>query len=223
MKNTRVIIILFSFLIVVFLSLAVRCFYLQYFKNDYYSSACVKQQQAVAKISPQRGVVLDCRGRVLAASKEFQTVFVEPRILFDPKDTSNELAPILDIGAHIICKAITDSANPGFAKIKVGVDTNQADAVARVHGAGVQSDWQRYYPMGRLVPHIVGFTSADNIGLEGIELEYNKDLSGSAGRNVFIADAFRRPIRLKEHVADVTDGVGVILTIDSTIQQFTRE
>jgi len=87
---------------------------------------------------------------------------------------------------------------------------------------GVQSDWQRYYPMGRLVPHILGFTSADNIGLEGVELKYDKDLSGSAGRNVFIADAFRRPIRLKEHLADVTDGVGIILTLDSTIQQFTR-
>jgi cell division protein FtsI/penicillin-binding protein 2 len=70
---------------------------------------------------------------------------------------------------------------------------------------------------------VLGFTSTDDKGLEGIELEYNSDLAGSAGRNVFIADALRRPIRLKQHYADVTDGVGIILTLDATIQQFARE
>ncbi|MGA2171400.1 MAG: penicillin-binding protein 2 [Sedimentisphaerales bacterium] len=222
MKNIRVLIALFCFLIAVFLALAARCFYLQYFKNDYFSAECARQQQAVTTILPQRGVIMDCRGRVLAASSQTQTVFVEPRVLQDPKDTSTELAPILDMGAHVICKLITDSANPGFAKIKVGVDPNQATAAGKIFGVGVAYDWQRYYPMGNLASQIVGFTSTDNRGLTGIELEYDKDLAGSAGRNVFIADAFRRPIRLKQHEADVTDGVGIILTIDSTIQQFTR-
>jgi cell division protein FtsI/penicillin-binding protein 2 len=126
------------------------------------------------------------------------------------------------MGAHIICKAITDSANPGYAKIKVGVDPNQADNARKIYGAGVQSDWQRHYPMGLLAPHIVGFTSFDNIGLTGVELEYNKDLAGRVGKNIFIADSRRRPIRLKEHIAEVADGVGIILTIDATIQQFAR-
>jgi cell division protein FtsI/penicillin-binding protein 2 len=223
MKNIRVSIFLFMLLMVAFLALAVRCFYLQYFKSGQYNSLCSKQQQAVATLKPQRGVIMDCRGRVLAASREIQTVFAEPRILQDPKETSSDLAPVLDMGAHIICKFITDSANPGFAKIKVGVDTNQAIAAAKVPGVGVASDWERHYPMENLAPHIVGFTSKDNRGLEGIELEYDKDLAGLAGRNVFIADAFRRPIRLKQHDSDIVDGVGIILTIDATIQQFARE
>ena len=221
-SNGRIAIGLFAALIVVFIALAARCLYLQYFKNEYYSALCSKQQQTVAKIMPQRGVIMDCRGRVLAGSKELQTVFVEPRILKDPKDTSNELSGILDMGAHIICKLITDCNNPGFTKIKVGVDPDQAIAARRVPGVGVQSDWERHYPIGRLASHVVGFTSADYRGLEGVELQYDKDLAGSAGRNIFIADASRRPIRLKEHDSDVTDGVGIILTIDSAIQQFTR-
>jgi cell division protein FtsI (penicillin-binding protein 3) len=77
--------------------------------------------------------------------------------------------------------------------------------------------------MGRLAANVVGFTSKDNRGLEGVELEYDKDLAGQPGRNIFIADAFRRPIRLKEHDSDIVDGVGVILTLDATIQQFARE
>lgn len=213
---------LFTALIAAFAILAVRCLYLQFFRNGYYVDLSSKQQQTIATISPQRGAILDCRGRVLAASEEIQTVFVEPRVLDDLKETASELGDVLGIGAHNICRMITDSENPGFVKIKVGVDPNEAIEVRKIHGVGIQSDWERRYPMGPLATHIVGFTSADNRGLEGVELEYNKDLAGSAGRNIFIADAFRRPIRLREHDADVTDGVGIILTIDATIQEFTR-
>jgi len=222
-SGIRITVGLFATLAVAFIALAARCFYLQYVRDEYYLGLSARQQQTVATISPQRGAILDCRGRVLAASEEIQTVFAESRVLEDPKETSSELSPVLDIGAHIICKLITDSENPGFAKIKVGVDPNQAIAARKIYGVGIQSDWERHYPMGPLATHIVGFTSADNRGLEGVELAYNKDLAGSAGRNVFIADAFRRPIRLREHEADVTDGVGIILTIDATIQQFVRE
>ncbi len=220
--GSRIIIGLFAALVAAFLALAARCFYLQYFKDQQYSAVCARQQQTVATLKPQRGAILDCRGRVLAASREIQTVFVEPRILQNSKDTSNELAPVLDMGAHIICKLITDSDNPGFAKIKVGIDQNQAADAHKIYGVGVESDWQRHYPMGPLAPHVVGFTSFDNRGLTGVELGYDKDLAGRIGRNVFIADAHRRPIRLKQHLADVADGVGIILTLDSTIQQFAR-
>jgi len=198
-----------------------RCWYLQYSRAEHYAAVSIKQQEGFIGLKPQRGVILDCRGRVLAASNEVQTIFAEPRLLNDPKETSNALAPILDVGAHTICQLINDSKNPGFAKIVIGADANRCIAADRVYGVGVQSDWQRHYPMGGLTAHIVGFTSIDNLGLEGIELQYQKELSGSAGKNVFLADAFRRPVRLKQ-ISGVSDGVGIILTIDATIQQFTR-
>lgn len=128
-SNIRVVRGLFAVLIAAFFLLVGRCFYLQCVKSGYYLAQCDRQQEAVAKILPQRGAILDCRGRMLAGSKEIQTVFAEPRILEDPKETSNQLAPILEMGPHIICKIITDSDNPGFVKIKVGVDSNQASAV----------------------------------------------------------------------------------------------
>jgi cell division protein FtsI (penicillin-binding protein 3) len=222
LKSVRIIIFFFAFLIVAFLSLAGRCFYLQFVKRDDYIAACAKQQQGRIIQMPQRGVILDCRGRVLAASNRIQTIFAEPRVIKDPKDTSTRLAPMLDMGAHEICKLITDSKNPGFAKIKVGADANQCSAASKIYGIGVQSDWRRHYPVGSLAAHIVGFTSADNYGLGGIELQYDKELSGSPGQDIFFADAFRRPVRLKQQNGVVSDGVGIILTIDATIQQFAR-
>jgi len=210
-------------LIVSLAALGARCFYLQSFKSDYYFNVSLKQQRAFRNRQPQRGVILDCRGRVLAASNGIQTIFADPKEIEDAKETSTELAPIVDMGAHIICKLILESNNPRYVRIKNTSDANECSGARRIHGIGTNPGWQRHYPMGRLVSNVVGFTSVDNRGLEGIELKYDKSLSGSPARNIFFADVRRRPIRPREQDGVLTNGVGIILTIDSTIQQFVRD
>ncbi len=217
-----------------FITLAGRCFYLQYYKGEHYIDACIKQQRSFYPRKPQRGVILDRRGRVLAASNRIRIIFAEPRLIKDPKTTSNKLAPIVDMGAHEICKRICESKNPGFVKIKADADTDQASAASKIYGIGVQYDWRRHYPMGKLTAHTVGFTSLDNRGLGGIEFQYDKELSGSPGQNIFFADVYRRPIRrsslesrVTSHGSRVTghesrDGCGIILTVDATIQEIAR-
>jgi cell division protein FtsI/penicillin-binding protein 2 len=205
------------------LALGGRCFYLQYYQNKRYSEACLVQQRSYRNLLPQRGVILDCRGRVLAASNGIQTIFADPKVIEDAKATSSELAPIVDMGAHIICQLILESSNPRFAPIKAGAGAEECEKARKIYGVGVQSDWLRHYPMGRLTANVVGFTSIDNTGLEGIELKYDKELSGSSARNIFFADVFRRPIRAKQQDGILNNGKGIILTIDATIQQFTRD
>jgi len=227
-KNVRTTIFFSLLLIVAFLALAVRCFYLQFVKGDHYVEACLKQQQGRILQRPQRGVILDRRGRVLAASNRIQTITAEPRIIKDPKSTSTALAAIVDMGAHEICKLILESKNAGYVKIKAGAEANECEAARRISNAvGVDSDWQRYYPMGRLAAHAVGFTSLDNRGLAGIELQYDRQLSGSGGENIFFADVRRRPIseirNPKSEIRNCINGAGIILTLDATIQQFARD
>jgi cell division protein FtsI (penicillin-binding protein 3) len=196
--------------------------YLQFFRHGYYSNLCTKQYQARVIQRPQRGVILDCQGRVLAASNKIQTIFAEPRVIKDPQTVADKLAPILKINADEICRLITESKNPGFVKLIVGADPNQCKAAGKIYGIGILSDWQRYYPATSLVSHVVGFTSDDNRGLCGVELQHDKELHGLAGQEVFLADALRRPIKLKEKNSIVKDGTGIILTIDSAIQEFAR-
>jgi len=221
-RNVRTIIIFFLLLIVAFLSLSGRCFYLQYVRSDHYIDVSAKQQRGRLIKEPQRGVILDCCGRLLAASNRVRVIYAEPRVIEDPLNTAVRLAPIVKMRATEIIKLIRESKNPGFVKIKVDATAAQCSAARKIYGIGVQSDWQRRYPMGRLGAHVVGFTSVDNQGLSGVELQYDDKLRGSAGRNIFLADAFRRPIQLKQQSSVLTDGVGIILTFDSTIQQFTR-
>jgi cell division protein FtsI/penicillin-binding protein 2 len=216
-------------------ALAGRCFHLQFLRNDHYTKQCLKQQQGQIPYKPQRGVILDSRGRVLAASNKVRNIIIEPKRVDDPKSLSSELQPVLDMGAHVICKLITESKNPGYVKIKADADPSECLAARKVSSAvGVESDWRRHYPMGRLVSHVVGFTSIYNHGLEGVEYQYNKQLSGLGSQDTFLVDLRRRPIRpapVKESPADneevensvLTNGAGIILTIDATIQQFVRD
>jgi cell division protein FtsI (penicillin-binding protein 3) len=205
------------------LALAARCLYLQHFRGDFYRQASLNQQRAYAQRQPQRGAILDCRGRVLAASNRVQVIFADPRDIEDAKTTSSELAPFVDMGAHVICQLILESRNPRFARIKTSSDANECAAAIKIPGIGVQSNWRRHYPSGRVTANLVGFTSRDNRGLEGIELAYDEELSGSPAQNIFLADVRRRPVALKEHEGVLTNGVGIVLTIDSTIQQFVRD
>ncbi|MHC4763196.1 MAG: hypothetical protein ACYS71_07505, partial [Planctomycetota bacterium] len=77
MRSTRLIIFLFAFLIVAFVSLSGRCLYLQLVRNDYYSGISSKQRVIIPQ-KPRRGAILDCRGRILAASNKIQTIFADP-------------------------------------------------------------------------------------------------------------------------------------------------
>jgi cell division protein FtsI/penicillin-binding protein 2 len=143
MRSVRVIIFFLVLLIAAFLSLAGRCFYLQFFRNDHYAGLCVRQRLGLMTEKPQRGVILDCRGRVFAASNEVQTIFAEPRAIGDPQNTSLELASVLNMDADAICGLITGSGNPGFAAIREATDRQQCLDACRIYGIGVQSDWRR--------------------------------------------------------------------------------
>ena len=217
------------------MALVGRCFHLQFLRNDHYTEQCLIQQQGQIPYKPQRGVILDSRGRVLAASNKVRNIIIEPKRVEDAKSLSSDLQPILDMGAHVICKLITESKNPGYVKIKADANPSECQAARKVSSAvGVVSDWRRHYPMGSLVSHVVGFTSIDNHGLEGIEYQYNKQLSGLGAQDIFLVDLRRRPIRpapVKHNPSDsndiqnavLTNGAGIILTIDATIQQFVRD
>jgi cell division protein FtsI/penicillin-binding protein 2 len=221
-------IVFLSVVLLAFLGLAARCVYLQYCLADRFAEKSLIQQRAYLPLEPQRGAIVDCRGRVLAASDQVRTIFAEPRILKDPKETATRLAASLDMGAHEICKRIVDSNNPGYAVIKVDATEAECEAAQKIHGIGIHYNWRRNYPMGRLACHVIGFTSNDNRGIEGIEYVFDRDLRGKGAMHTFLVDVHRRPLGFclqddRDNNEMPMHGSGVILTIDATIQEFARE
>jgi cell division protein FtsI/penicillin-binding protein 2 len=207
-----------------FLGTAARCFYLQYFKTDYYYQASVKAQKSSFLERPRRGAILDCRGRILAASYKIDTVFAEPRAIGELKKTAESLSAITGIGPVEISKLILTARNQGYAPIVTDakLSDQQRKQILKLNGIGIESRWKRFYPLGSAAAVVIGFVGTDQQGLAGLELKYDEVLSGSEGRSTFFADAARRPVRLGQCESFAQDGSDIITTIDSTIQEFTH-
>jgi len=222
-RGTKLTVLFLSLMLVGFFLLFIRCIYLQYFRFKHYDSLSTQLQLKWIPVQSQRGVILDSMGRVLAGSSACRTVFAEPRVIENPERISVRLAPILDMPPQIVYRKITESFNPGFVRLKKDVSYEIAKNAQKIHyGIGAKTGWKRNYPTASLVSNVVGFTGADNQGLEGLELEYDDVLEGQKGRQSFLADSARRSIRLKSRGIEPKPGNAVILTIDSTIQQFAR-
>ena len=224
MRTRLTIIIILTLLIVIFGLLAWRLFYVQFYFADDLGQNSERQQHAVITQKPQRGVIVDWRGRILAASNRIDTVFAEPRAIADIREAADQLQQILDFPGHRICAIIDESKNPGYVRIKTGITPKQRDMIkkARIPGIGIHADWHRFYPTGPLTCHILGFIGFEQNGLAGIELKYDSQMTGSKGHDTMFVDASRQPVGFSMPGSIAIDGLGLVLTIDTAIQQFVR-
>jgi cell division protein FtsI/penicillin-binding protein 2 len=223
MRNKFALSLLFI-IIAGFLAVAARCFYLQHYKADYYYQTSQKSQKSAFLERPRRGAILDCRGKILAASYKVDTVFAEPRIINELNKTAEGLSEIIGISSAEIARSILTSRNPGYAPIitDAKLSDEQRKQILKLYGIGIESRWKRFYPLGSVGAHVIGFTGTEEQGLAGLELKYDKVLSGVAGKSTFFSDAARRPVRLGQCESFAQDGSDIILTIDATIQEFTH-
>lgn len=229
MKVKSVVIVVLTLLVIVFALFVWRLFFLQRYRINQFRQSSQIQRYSIVSEKPRRGAVLDRRGRILAASNKVDTVFVDPLFLpshDDTKEVASQLQEILDYPANEICGVIYESSSLRFVRIVEGITNSQRDEIIKTlkPSVGIQSNWKRSYPMGRLTCHVVGFVGAEQTGFAGIEQKYNSQLCGSDGSDVFFIDAARRPIGFDPTDSKIVeDGADLALTIDATIQQFARQ
>jgi cell division protein FtsI (penicillin-binding protein 3) len=222
-RSNRRVLFFFILLIGVFGGLIFRCYQLQVIQNEHFIAKSNKQIIRIPQ-KPKRGAILDSRGRVLAASNRKQVIFADPEVIGnDLKATAEKLAPIIGINSFELCKQIIAGKNPRYVKLKEVSDYEQCAKAAKINGIGVESDWERYYPTGQVTSHVVGLAGSDNSGFIGVEQAFSTQLAGVGGVDEYMSDIFRRPVRPKDLGKGLQDGVGIILTLDTTIQQFVRE
>lgn len=216
-------------LVISFAGLAYRLYDLQVSRRPEYVQSSRSQQFAYVRHQPQRGMIVDCRGRLLAASSRVYNLFAEPRRLEEAetiKLTASELQDMLDIPGYEIAKTIHQARNPGFVRLWEDLTLSQRELFSqkRISGVGIENAWKRTYPAGRSTCHVLGFIGGDEkSGLAGLELKYDSVLHGQQGQEVFAVDVFRRPIGASPELTQAaTNGQSLVLTIDATLQQFVR-
>ncbi|MDD5135524.1 MAG: hypothetical protein PHP01_08965, partial [Phycisphaerae bacterium] len=168
MRNRFALSLLFA-IIAGFLAVAARCFYLQYYKADYYYQTSQRSQKSAFLEKSRRGAILDCRGKILAASYKVDTVFAEPRVITELNKTADSLSEIIGISAAEISRAILTSRNPGYAAILTDakLSDEQRKQILKIYGIGIESRWKRFYPLGSVGAHVIGFTGTEEQGLAG--------------------------------------------------------
>ncbi|WP_303291509.1 penicillin-binding protein 2 [Marinobacter sp. SS5-14b] len=174
----------------------------------------------VESIDAHRGVVTDRHGEPLAVSTPVQTVWANPSET-DPEDPQLAvLARILEMPEGDLRQRLRDYAGREFIYLRRKVQPALArDALALgVGGIYARQEYRRYYPAGEVTAHVVGFTSIDEKGQEGIELAYNQWLAGEPGAKRVLKDNRGRVIKDLMLIRDAKPGKDLELSIDLRLQ-----
>jgi cell division protein FtsI/penicillin-binding protein 2 len=183
------------------------------------------QRQGDSILPARRGLILDARGRVLAATEQTPDVFVDPARVEDVDALALQLSPRINLPAAKIAEKIRRRSTSRFVVIESRVDAITAEAVRGMkHPAvGLSDRPERTYPLGQSMAHVLGWVGNDGAGLEGIELGFDAHLRGTAGRRSTIRDARRRVLwRDDQSLIEPIDGGHVVLTLDAEIQRITE-
>ena len=190
MRNTLFICIGLFFL------LAIRIAYIQFVQGEELQTLAYVQQTLDRTINPSRGTIYDRNGVVLATSASVETVTVNPGNISksNKEKVARALSDIFELDYEKVLKKV--SKRTSIETIVKKVEKEKTDELRKwMNNAGITSginideDTKRYYPLGNLASHIIGFTGADNQGLGGIEAKYNEALSGVQGKITRISDA----------------------------------
>lgn len=187
---------LVAFLITVFaIALVIRLFSIQVLSSEYYQSLAERQQLASRELAPRRGEIFlkDKNGRfvTVATTRTGYLLFVDPRKIEDAGETFERLSKAL--GAYSIAidrdtffLAVSKKDDP-FEELLPRIEKEVADAVISEHIPGVGATLQewRFYPLGALAAHVIGFFGFGEDGKEagqyGIERFFEDDLNGNRG------------------------------------------
>lgn len=226
-------------LIFLFTCLVGRLSYIMIYKSPKYEKMAVDQWTSEVQISAKRGRILDRNGNELAVSANVYRVDLDLNTLrhtmedlnLTPHDVAAKLSPILEMETEEIVKIINKKFPSGLpygsATLKRRIEKPMADKVRdlKINGVIVSADTKRYYPNNNFLAHVLGHTNSDGNGLTGVELSYNKILSGEPGKRIAEMDSTRSrelPYVISEF-SKPKDGKDIVLTTDEMIQHFAEK
>ena len=209
-------------LIVVLLGFATligRSVYLQAMHKNFLQEKGDARYSRTLTLSAHRGMITDRNGEPLAISTPVESIWVSPPDVEANPQQIAKLAALLDLKPASISKKMANSQRE-FVYIKRRIPPELAARVMAlgIPGVFMQREYRRYYPAGEVAAHVVGFTSIDDDGQEGVELAFQKWLSGKPGSRRVIKDRQGHIVEDLEAVKVPQDGHDLALSIDRKIQ-----
>jgi cell division protein FtsI (penicillin-binding protein 3) len=204
-----------------FTGLASRAAYVQVFNNGFYQKQGAVRFTRTLELPANRGRILDRNGLILASSVPVPSIWAIPEDVEQDKVKLEQLAKLLDMPLAELNKKLADD-DKNFVWLKRQIDESVALQIAALGVKGVyqRKEYRRQYPEGEAAAHVVGFTNVEDLGQEGVELAFNKELSGRTGSRRVIKDRLGRIVEDVGEQVPPADGKDLQLSIDSKIQFF---
>ena len=194
---------------------------------DKYKALAEEQQLRDVVVPAKRGTIYDANMNVLAASATVWQTYVAPTNFSSDEQretVAQGLAALLEMDYEKVL-AITKK-NSAYETVGNKVAVDKANEIRSFvsenkYGSliGLEESTKRYYPNDHLASTVLGFVGTDNVGLGGLEYQYNTELSGVPGRVVAAKNAMGADMPFSyEKVVDAQTGNSIVTTIDEYIQ-----
>ncbi|MEY3871415.1 MAG: hypothetical protein RLZZ296_410, partial [Pseudomonadota bacterium] len=204
-----------------FAGLAARAAHIQIFGNEFFQRQGEVRFVRTLELPASRGRILDRNGLILASSIPAQSIWAIPEdVVISPQQLA-ELARLLDMPGSVLDARLSNEDRT-FVWLKRQVDETIAKQIVALNIKGLyqRKEYKRQYPDGEATAHVVGFANVENLGQEGMELTFDKELSGRPGSRRVIKDRLGRVIEDVREQEPPVDGKDLQLSIDSKVQFF---
>jgi penicillin-binding protein 2 len=229
-----------------FALLAARFVYLQVVQHDTYTAKAEDNRISIVPITPNRGLILDRNGVVLARNYSAYTLEIFPAKVRDLERTIGALAEVIEVQAKDRArfrKLLAETRNAESLPIRTRLTDDEVARFAanryRFPGVEIKARLFRQYPHGELASHVIGYIGrintrdqeklaelgvdanyrgTDFIGKSGVEASYQHEVHGSTGFEQVEIDAAGRGIRTLERTP-AQPGNNITLTLDIKLQE----
>jgi len=223
-----------------------RFFYLQVVQHQHYQTLAETNRIAIVPIIPNRGVIRDRNGVVLAQSYSAYTLEIQPSRVRSLDETIDALAEIVEIAPRDrkrFRKLLDESKNFESLPIRTRLTDDEVARFAvnryRFPGVEIKARLFRQYPYAEVASHVIGYIGrindrdlaridewgdaanykgSDYIGKVGVELAYERELHGTTGVEEVEVDAGGRAVRTLSRAAP-SSGNDLSLSLDIKLQE----
>jgi len=235
-----------GFVLFMFLLLFGRFFYLQVVKHDQLQTLAEANRISIVPVVPNRGIIVDRNGIVLAHNYSAYTLEVQPHKIDNLESLVDELATLVEItprDRRRFKRLLEESKSVGSLPIRTRLSDEEIALFAanryRFPGVEINARLFRQYPQGEIFSHVVGhigrvnqreveqleadglaanYRGTDYIGKLGLEQKYESHLHGTTGVEEVEVDSGGRPVRTLSRTPPVP-GNNLMLNLDARLQE----
>lgn len=218
---------IFVIFIIVMISVCVlagRLCYIMLVRGEYYSGMAQDLHERERYIKAARGRILDRNGVVIADNRAVCTICVIHNQIENPEEVIEVLCKELSLPEERVRARVEKRSS--IEKIKSNVSKEIGDRIRSYNlpGIKVDEDYKRFYPYDEIASKVLGFTGADNQGIIGLEVIYDKKLEGVSGTILTLTDAAGVEVEnAMERRIEPIKGNDLQISMDMNIQQYATQ